>query len=642
MPTKDKAQNQSIFEERLKAAYKDYDASLCPIYTSVFGFKNAKKAIHCARKHSVYRELISVLNEIEAEEIDKRLYGYKTILHSLISAFQFDKPRVNPNKTGYDNLFKIVNRISKHTDTELGIQNEMYHKPRKNNLRFEDIKPDVINLIMANRTHAEDYPLSRLAPKIHSLLQKKGHSTAPSYSTIKLWANQAQINVKTTNTRQGKDSERALVVPKIETLKPKPGVEWQVDGTRFGLPYYNKNKPGYYKDDFLKIILVVDVGSNKILGYSFAESEDHKAVLEALHCAVKLEKHLPKRILFDNASGNKLIETEYGNQFLANGVNLDFTPRGYAQSKGCVEKIVDVLEQYYFQNIPGFVLGIKNKRRKQPEYVAKQLKNKFTKEEVIAAGIIQIQNYNTDKYKGASPTQKYQVSEETITLVNDELRAFLFWNRRTVTFKNACVALEFKRKKYTFDLDQSNTDLIIELTGRAVTVFYYVSPDNNLEDVAFLMCNESEKEGLIKLNQRIEIDRLERTPQQEEVFQKLMTLKKEIPNKIRAIRKEAAQISKDEFGETSIELLSHANTTKEVLDNAENDFVLNEVRQMYQISSEEMTLSGKKKVKSIEEPIDSSDVTEADKPKYSNRFTEDDDDVRMIDSTRSLQRFSDA
>src|SRR5690606_26259785 len=87
------------------------------------------------------------------------------------------------------------------------------------------------------------------------------------------------------------------LLPYLRRMPPKfPHDLFQVDTTRLNFPY--KNAEGKIKYVFLCVTL--EIYTKRIIGHSFAESENYLMILECLKKAFMLNRFIPRQIVVDN------------------------------------------------------------------------------------------------------------------------------------------------------------------------------------------------------------------------------------------------------------------------------------------------------------------------------------------------------
>ncbi|MBX2969441.1 MAG: transposase family protein [Cyclobacteriaceae bacterium] len=611
---------------RLRNAFKNPDPTFYKAEASLKPNASRQELEELASKRATFIELIKIVNEIEAASTDKRPYGYKNILHQIMAGFQFDKPKINPDKSGYDRFWnKVMKPIfaCEGADRDNLISTIIRHPARKNNVKWNQQERQIIvNLLLANKSHPRDYTLKMLAPEIRQQCEKIGLKR-PSDSYLKKLAHEENINFLTLGSRKSKDAERKAAIPMLKTYTEVMR-EWQADGTRGGL-YYEGNK-------FLKFYYVMDVASGKILGIAFGEQEDWKIVHEAVKMAVGNTRQLPKKLLVDCGSGNKKFDELYGENLLRLGCKVEFGAPGYPQSRAKVEKGVDVFENYC-NVIPGWIFGIKNRKRIDPDLLRKEMlgfrsvindkKKKeiipYTKRQVMKLITDRVPTYNkTKRNNGLSPDEIFDRNRPKENFLNEAEIAFLFWEKTKPVLRGPQVRLEYRHNKYTFDLPMGSGEelvgLMAKLYGKKVTVYFDVNEHDQLEETAYLIPN-GDLQNLITLKQQIQIHREAelRTENEQKYYHKIMKLKREVADELKSKREKSVKETQEKFGDRALNLLHPLLTEKEVIDNAESQYIVDSVIQRYGISEEERSVAGK--VRKLEEITTEDDVTEVETKK---------------------------
>ncbi len=130
----------------------------------------------------------------------------------------------------------------------------------------------------------------------------------PSLTTevVNKWLHQPEIERQWVLGRHGKEEWKNRFGHYIKRKRDNwfPNTYWAIDGSKIDWVHYEDNTLGMAGK--LKIDPVVDVFSEKIIGWSFSETEDHVDHFTALKMAVNNTSARPYLFTYDNQSGHKM------------------------------------------------------------------------------------------------------------------------------------------------------------------------------------------------------------------------------------------------------------------------------------------------------------------------------------------------
>lgn len=253
------------------------------------------------------------------------------------------------------------------------------------------------------------------------------------------------------------------------------GEQWQLDGTRFQIPYFDtsKNKPS-----FMHVFVVLDAHSRKVIGYSLDKSENHRMITNALKMAVENCNYFPRQILRDNATCFKKDELKYILQFAS---YLGCEDRSHAISnardKSQVERYFGVSQSKILKFIDGYVgEGIRSKRlESRPNeailkkiFQSKNLRSKFQLEKLAGELVNRYNNLRSLK-DNLSPNMRYEISKthENIVPISTKLFRLLFWERKVKLIKKSMIILSqgsHRNEQFQYIIENINDRNHLNLT----------------------------------------------------------------------------------------------------------------------------------------------------------------------------------
>lgn len=122
-----------------------------------------------------------------------------------------------------------------------------------------------------------------------------------------------------------------------------PNCYWAIDGTKLDWIHYMDNSMGMAAQ--LKINVVIDVFSEKIIGYSYSTTEDHTDHFKALKMAANTAGVRPYLLTYDNQAGHKSARMqELYSQLVAEQGGTHYPHRAYAKSNP-IEQVFNRFQQ---------------------------------------------------------------------------------------------------------------------------------------------------------------------------------------------------------------------------------------------------------------------------------------------------------
>jgi len=196
-------------------------------------------------------------------------------------------------------------------------------------------------------------------------------------------------------------------------VKPQnPLTMWMIDGSKLSFPYLKREESGELSIGLAHFFIVIDVYSNKIVGWSMDESEEHQMILKAIRMACEFvgkegETWLPGEIKSDNASAFhhdvflefKRLAQNYGDVVISK--HAPHNPTGKAEAEKAVNGVQSIMNMH--PNVIG--LGVKTKKRnsrKSDESIREiqKVKNLASFNEVLRVFGDAVNEFNRTLYDG--------------------------------------------------------------------------------------------------------------------------------------------------------------------------------------------------------------------------------------------------
>lgn len=270
-------------------------------------------------------------------------------------------------------------------------------------------------------------------------------------------------------------------------IKPKHAMTMvQMDGSPWNEPFNGYNRHYLFQ--------IVDIFSDKVIGFSIGESENYSMVLDAIKVMCEVTGCLPGEIACDNSSAYNIEEFK-SFQIKAERYGTIFTRQAVGNSPGNsqIESAQKDIQTIGMVSPHHFGLSVKSKNqvsRKTDEIINKQTKpyNQPTSEEVKKHIIKAVIEYNNTAYNEGRPTpnELFAQSDKPYAIRLEPYQiAELFWTERRVKVsKGGVIKLTIKKIAYHYILNPEDS---IQYAGREVLVKY---DDRDLGEVFAFTLNE--------------------------------------------------------------------------------------------------------------------------------------------------------
>lgn len=264
-----------------------------------------------------------------------------------------------------------------------------------------------------------------------------------------------------TLARDGKDAWKNQFSYKMSRDKARwfPNCYWAIDGTKFDIMHYEANKQGMASKS--KINLVVDVFSEKIIGFSLSETEDHTDHFIALKQAFKTAGCRPYLITYDNQSGHKSkrMQQLYNSAVARNG-GTHYAHRAYRHSNP-IEQILNRIQQQqisplWFSDKQGVRTRLMSNRANM-EFIMQNKERLFKKEDLIKVWEYVLEQWNTSehpKFPGQTRNEVYAHQQLELEPVDVLDMVEMFWLNETkpITYKAGGLLMKLAGKEYEYEV----------------------------------------------------------------------------------------------------------------------------------------------------------------------------------------------
>lgn len=324
-----------------------------------------------------------------------------------------------------------------------------------------------------------------------------------SYSTVCEFLSKPIIKNQSELKRYGKKHFDNNINPYISRRSSQVGDAWELDGTPF--PFLVKISKK--KTSTMNLVIVIDVFSNRIVGYSLDYSENANMVKIALLMAFKKTGHIPAQITHDKGSAFMSKELNTIKEYTEFLETKWFDHRaGNPKAKGTVEKTFGTLNSSVFKPIKGYLgegIQSKNDHAHPSKETMKEnwkKKNVRTIDEIrslLKKSIIQFNHQNINGKE--SPNEKFKRSisskkAKNYVKIGEEHIVLMFFNSTQKKIKKSTIEFQFQNKKHKYVLPK---EYRLALNGTRVNVYF----NPNDFDWIYLFEPKSEDKFICKIQE---------------------------------------------------------------------------------------------------------------------------------------------
>lgn len=229
--------------------------------------------------------------------VQKRFGGKKQMWDKMLEALQ-NLPETWQH-TRYKNVVSFKRAFKKYQDEGYG--SIVSGKFLNNN--SSKIVDDVADWILAQYCLPIKYTISEVHNLYESIYQSKGWKSLTERS-IAAWLDKTEQKRIWMLARDGREQYMKVFGHTVTRNRSQwfPNAWWAIDGTKLDLVHYANNKQKMAAE--LKINVVFDVYSEKIIGWDIAFSENHASHFRAIKMAVGESGCRPFLFTYDKQSGH--------------------------------------------------------------------------------------------------------------------------------------------------------------------------------------------------------------------------------------------------------------------------------------------------------------------------------------------------
>ncbi|MBU2923017.1 hypothetical protein KO504_16835 [Winogradskyella psychrotolerans] len=475
--------NQLTTDHAAIEFYKQYQ------YEDGRGIANNKQAQYICEAEilNLYNEIIS---NYEVKVQEQRRKSNKGSLKKKLSSIINDlKSECYPNTQTKRYPHKLPSNVRALDRKAAGYSEEGYdflvHK-NAGNKAAQKIKGDVAKWLLAQYS----MPNKIVVPVLHSLYNREAQIKGwpeLSESAIYKWLYEPQQEkvwlVSRDITAYKNKYGHKLVRDKEQWF---PNAYWAIDGSKIDWMHYYDNQLGAAAK--FKIDPVIDVYSEKIIGWSFSETENHIDHFNAVKMAFNTAQSRPYLFTYDGQSGHtsKRMQELYGKMVAKKG-GAHYRHAAYEHSSP-VEGIFNRLQQqvvnYWWFSDKQSVTVRMEKNKPNMDFILDNKDKLPTQDKLLKAWELCVEEWNAAKHPKYNKSRNEVYAEEQLMKeeVNylDMIDMFWVYTPDTVTYKADGIKVQIANEKYHFEVYNVNNEIDLRFRERWVNKKFFVKydPDN--------------------------------------------------------------------------------------------------------------------------------------------------------------------
>lgn len=313
--------------------------------------------------------------------------------------------------------------------------------------------PELLHAYELEREHRDDFP---------SLTEQGVHRWLHETKQMRVWI----------TARDGKEAWRRKFANSIERDRGQwfPNAWWAIDGSKLDLIYYDpeaSNKMGAK----MKTDVLFDIYSEKIIGYSLSETENHADHIKAINRALQHAQARPYLFTYDNQSGHKMARMQdlYANVVAKSGGT--HYPHKANQKSNPVEQIFKRLQQQvinkHWHSDKQSVKVRTSANQMNDEFIKAYKDDLPTKSEVVKIWEYCVKVWNEAKHphfdqsRNQVYTHEMKVKEE-ITLLDIVSLVWVAETKNTITYRRDGLSMRLGDDTYKYEVYTAKGDIDLE------------------------------------------------------------------------------------------------------------------------------------------------------------------------------------
>lgn len=463
------------------AFYKNYT------YDDGLGISDKKQAQYICEAE-ILNQYNTIIENYEAKVKAQRRKSKKGALKKKLTNIIADlKTECYPNTQTKKFPHKLPSNVRALDRKAKGYIDEGYdflvHK-NAGNKAAQKIKGDIAKWLIAQYS----MPNKVVIPVLHTMYMREAERKGwceLSESAIYKWLYEPEQEKLWMISRDGVEAYRNKYGHKLVRDKQEwfPNAYWAIDGSKIDWMHYYDNDLGAAAK--FKINPTIDVYSEKIIGWSFSETESHIDHFASVKMAFQEAQSRPYLFTYDGQSGHtsSRMQELYGKMVAKKG-GLHYKHAAYEHSSP-VEGIFNRLQQqvinYWWFSDKQSIKVRTNNNKPNMDFIQENLHKLPNKEQLIKAWLICVEDWNNATHptlkisRNEAYSQKPLMREEVNYL--DMIDMFWVYTPEPITYRADGIKVTIAKEKYHFEVYNINGDIDLRFRDRWVNKKFFVKYD---------------------------------------------------------------------------------------------------------------------------------------------------------------------
>jgi hypothetical protein len=437
---------------------------------------------------NLYNQIIENYEiKIKSQRRKSKKGALKKKLSSIINDLKTEcYPNTHTRKYPH-NLPSNVRALDRKLNGYLDESYEFLVHKNAGNKSAQKIKGDIAKWLIAQYS----MPNKIVVPVLHTMYEREAlrkNWCELSESAIYKWLYEPEQEKLWMISRDGLETYRNKYGHKLVRDKQQwfPNAYWAIDGSKIDWMHYYDNQLGAAAK--FKIDPTIDVYSEKIIGWSFSESETHEDHFRSVKMAFQESQSRPYLFTYDGQSGHtsSRMQELYGKMMAKKG-GVHYKHAAYEHSSP-VEGIFNRLQQqvinaFWFSDKQSIKVRTDNNKPNM-DFLLENVSKLPNKDDLVKAWKLCVQEWNEathPKFKNEGLSRNEVYAQEPLMKEEvDYLQMMdLFWcyTPDTITYKNDGLKVQIANKKYHFEVYNSNGDIDLRFRQKWVNKKFFVKYD---------------------------------------------------------------------------------------------------------------------------------------------------------------------
>ncbi len=354
------------------------------------------------------------------------------------------------------------------------------------------IKGDVADYLLSEYCLPIKLSVPEVMERYNMIYEERGWKELDE-GAVKLWLDKPEQKRIWTLARHGKEVYNRNFKHTLTRKKEDwfPNAYWSIDGTK--LDWIHLWEPSPIKQaSILKVDVLFDVYSEKIIGSSLSFTENHTDHFNAIREAVNQAQCRPYLFTYDNQSGHKMARMQdLYNSLVATDKGCHFPHKAYAHNNP-TEQIFNriqqqVIKKFWFSD--GQSITVKRDDNKMNTEFIKENKHLIKSvDELKQAWEAAVNIWNNKphpKFKDQSRNEVYkhkQTKQEPLSLLDIVDKLWITEAKRPITYKAHGLDMWVANTKHQFEVYDENGKIDIEFRRKFVGAKFIVRYDPDFMD----------------------------------------------------------------------------------------------------------------------------------------------------------------